>query len=173
MVQGGRIATLLYFFIKMSVRMKRIDIKGLDIDELIKRGIAFHGHLGPFLVIGIKMGIIALKELNSSGYSDMSVVVETGTTPPVSCLIDGIQVSTGCTLGKGNVKVMANKKPKAVFTRGGKSLEIELKTEILRKIQESGAVEESTGRIAKMTDEELFNFNAKAIFNFKREEAGE
>ena len=149
--------------------MKSIDVNELNIDELIEKGIAFHGHLGPFLVVGIKMGIIALKELNSSGYSDMSVLVETGTTPPISCLTDGIQVSTGCTLGKGNIKVIANKKPKAVFTREGKSLAIELKSEILKKIQESGAVEESAGRIAKMTDEELFNFNAKVIFKSEQE----
>ena len=137
--------------------MKKIDVKGLSVDVLIERGSEFHGHLGPFLVVGIKMGIIALKKLNSSGYSDMSAVVETGTTPPISCLIDGIQISTGCTLGKGNIKVNANKKPKAVFTNGEKSLDIELKPEILKRIVESGAVEESAGRIAKMTDEELFN----------------
>lgn len=147
--------------------MKSIDVNELNIEELIEKGIAFHGHLGPFLVVGIKMGIIALKELNSSGYSDMSVLVETGTTPPISCLTDGIQVSTGCTLGKGNIKVIANKKPKAVFTREGKSLAIELKSEILKKIQESGAVEESAGRIAKMTNEELFN--AKIIFKSEQE----
>jgi formylmethanofuran dehydrogenase subunit E len=139
------------------MKMKTIAVKELNVDGLVEKGIEFHGHLGPVLVIGIKMGIIALKELNSGGYSDMSVVVETGTTPPVSCLIDGIQISSGCTLGKGNIKVIANEKPKAVFTRGEKSLEIELKPEILKRILESGAVEESAGRIARMGDEELFN----------------
>ncbi len=142
--------------------MNEIDVGKLDPDELIENGTAFHGHLGPFLVVGIRMGIVALKELNSCGYSDMDVLVETGTTPPISCLIDGIQVSTGCTLGKGNIQAIANKKPKpkAVFTgvaSGGKTLEIELKPEIMEEILKSGAVEEFAGKIATMTDEELFN----------------
>ena len=142
--------------------MNEIDVGKLDPDELIENGTAFHGHLGPFLVVGIRMGIVALKELNSCGYSDMDVLVETGTTPPISCLIDGIQVSTGCTLGKGNVHVITNEKPKpkAVFTgvaSGGKTLEIELKPEIMKAILKSGAIEEFAGKIAIMTDEELFN----------------
>ena len=142
--------------------MNEIDVEKLDLNELIENGIAFHGHLGPFLVVGIRMGIVALKELNSGGYSDMAVLVETGTTPPISCMIDGIQVSTGCTLGKGNVHAITNEKPepKAVFTgltSGGKTLEIELKPEIMEEILKSGAIEEFAGRIATMTDEELFN----------------
>ena len=142
--------------------MKEINVKKLDLDDLIENGTAFHGHLGPFLVVGIRMGIVALKELNSGGYSEMDVLVETGTTPPISCLIDGIQVSTGCTLGKGNVHVITNEKPepKAVFTgvaSGGKTLEIVLKPEIMEEILKSGAVEEFAGKIATMTDEELFD----------------
>lgn len=142
--------------------MKEINVKKLDLNELIENGTAFHGHLGPFLVAGIRMGIIALKELNSGGHSDLDVLVGTGTTPPISCLIDGIQVSTGCTLGKGNVHVITSEKPepKAVFTgvaSGGKTLEIELKPEIMEEILKGGAVEEFAGRIATMTDEELFD----------------
>jgi len=142
--------------------MKEINVKKLDLDRLIENGTAFHGHLGPFLVVGIRMGIVALKELNSGGYSDMDVLVETGTTPPISCLIDGIQVSTGCTLGKGNIKAITNEKPKpkAVFTcvaSGGKMLEIELKPGIMEEILKSRDIEEFAGKIATMTDEELFN----------------
>ena len=143
------------------MKMKTIAVK--DVDEVIEKAIEFHGHFGPFLVIGIKMGIIAVKQLNSSGYSDMGVIVETGTTPPISCLIDGIQISTGCTLGKGNITVIANNKPKAIFTREEKSFEIELKPEIMRQIQESGAVEESAYRLTEMPDSELFN--SEVIFS--------
>ena len=139
--------------------MKEIDVGKLDLNELIENGTAFHGHLGPFLVVGIRMGIVALKELNSGGYSEMDVLVETGTTPPISCLIDGIQVSTGCTLGKGNIRAITNEKPepKAVFTSGGKTLEIEVNPGIMEEILKSGAIEEFAGKIATMTDEELFD----------------
>jgi formylmethanofuran dehydrogenase subunit E len=136
--------------------MNTKSLKGVTLDELIARGIEFHGHSGPFLVIGIKMGMAALKELNSTGYFDIHVMVETGTTPPLSCLIDGIQISTGCTLGKGNITVKANRKARAVFTRDEKSLEMEVKPEILELILGSSAAEESAGRFAKTSVDDLF-----------------
>ena len=115
------------------MKMKEIDATWLEKeDQVISQGIEFHGHLGPFLIVGIKMGCLALRSLNSKGHTELSVLVETGPKPPMSCLIDGIQVSTGCTLGKGNVKVTDNKRAKATFRRNEKSIEIELRDSILK-----------------------------------------
>jgi len=88
----------------MTVKLRTIDPAAVQLEELLERGTEFHGHLGPFLVCGLRMGLLALRELDSWGHFDLQAVVETGTTPPLSCLIDGIQVATGCTLGKGNTK---------------------------------------------------------------------
>ena len=39
---------------------------GRDLDVLIAQGVALHGHLGPYLVSGIRMGLLALDLLGCS-----------------------------------------------------------------------------------------------------------
>lgn len=105
-------------------------------ENMLKKAIDFHGHLGPFLVIGMKMGLLALKALDAKNHSVTKVVVETGTKPPVSCIIDGIQVTTGCTIGRGSMEVINNHRPKASFFGEERSLEIELKKGVFERIFE-------------------------------------
>jgi formylmethanofuran dehydrogenase subunit E len=82
--------------------------------ELAKR---FHGHLGPNLVIGIKMGNYAVKALGICNHFGISVEVHCPGKPPVSCMIDGIQLSTGATMGKTNIShIISDDVVKAVFT---------------------------------------------------------
>ena len=64
----------------------------------------FHGHLGPYVIIGFKMGQIANNKLGKDPFCKKAITW-TGKNPPVSCIIDGIQLSSGCTLGKGNIIV--------------------------------------------------------------------
>jgi len=60
-----------------------------------------HGHIGPYLIIGLKMGEAAKKAFGIKDedlpYLRAEVVVLLH--PPFSCLLDGIQVSTTCTIG--------------------------------------------------------------------------
>ena len=72
-----------------------------DISELIEYARKFHGHVGPYLVLGLRMGIAARAAL---GISDQEILhleaaVYLPLHPPTSCLLDGIQVSTTCTIG--------------------------------------------------------------------------
>ena len=128
--------------------------------ELIKRTEEFHGHVGPFIVAGLKMGLLALEKLNAEKYSGMKVVVETGTTPPISCIVDGIQVSTGCTLGKGNIEVLSNNKPTAIFTKKGdnQQIKIMLKDKWLQEIANVSeeSMQELAEKVLKTSPEELF-----------------
>ncbi|MFO8034276.1 MAG: formylmethanofuran dehydrogenase subunit E family protein, partial [Candidatus Bipolaricaulota bacterium] len=80
-----------------------IDPREVDLQRMIERGVELHGHLGPYLVAGIRMGLLALELLESSGYFGLSAVSEAGREPPRSCLSDGIQIGSGCTAGKGNL----------------------------------------------------------------------
>lgn len=57
-------------------------------------------YISIYAVIGVKMGIRALDELKAK-HGDLEVVSSAGTKPPVSCLNDGLQVSTGATFGHG------------------------------------------------------------------------
>jgi pyrimidine-specific ribonucleoside hydrolase len=95
----------------------------------------FHGHLGVFSIVGAKMGIKA-REIFGAGPDMLDVVTYAGSKPPYSCLNDGIQVSTGATLGMGTIHLAADevKSPSAVFTCKGRSVRITLKKEYLDKV---------------------------------------
>ncbi|MGB8492682.1 MAG: nucleoside hydrolase [Bacteroidales bacterium] len=95
----------------------------------------FHGHLGVFSIVGAKMGIRA-RELFGVGADQLEVTTFAGTRPPYSCLNDGIQVSTGATLGMGTIHLAKSRKvePAAVFTYKNRSLRISLKKEYLKQV---------------------------------------
>jgi pyrimidine-specific ribonucleoside hydrolase len=95
----------------------------------------FHGHLGVFSIVGAKMGIKA-RELFGVGPDMLSVVSDAGSKPPYSCLNDGIQVSTGATLGMGLIKLSEDSifRPSAVFTYNNRSIRLTLKKEYLERV---------------------------------------
>ena len=63
--------------------------------------VQFHGHLGPSVIAGARMGMIGLRAVDAKGYFDVEVICEGPLAkPPQSCFLDGIQVATGATLGK-------------------------------------------------------------------------
>ena len=90
--------------------------------NLLKSAASFHGHLGPYLVLGLRMGLFANRILQPRGLHDISATVWTQRSPPESCLLDGIQVSSGCTLGKGNLRVKNTSRIQARFRKGNHSL---------------------------------------------------
>ena len=95
----------------------------------------FHGHLGVFSIVGAKMGIKA-RELFGVGADMLEVITYAGSKPPYSCLNDGIQVSTGATVGMGTIHLANHRKtePTAVFTYGNRSVRISLKKEYLEQV---------------------------------------
>lgn len=97
--------------------------------DLLKR---FHGHLGPYVVLGYRMGRLALKLTGSEGHFNISVEVYSILKPPQSCLIDGIQLGSGCTLGKRNIDIHETAKPAyAIFTiKDGMRVTIKLRDEV-------------------------------------------
>ena len=63
--------------------------------------VQFHGHLGPAVVAGARMGMIGLRAVEAKGYFDVEVTCEGPMArPPQACFLDGVQVATGATLGK-------------------------------------------------------------------------
>lgn len=127
-----------------------------DPEELLALGVKLHGHLGPFMVAGLRMGRLALRLLSHPGYHGIRAEVDAGTTPPVSCLIDGIQVSTGCTPGKGNLAVREGGRPRARFRAGGREVGIELRDAWIEEFRRTDAPEELALRVLRLPDEELF-----------------
>jgi len=103
--------------------------------ELESRAIEFHGHDGPFMTIGLRMGLIALEMLDCKGWFDLNCEARLNWRPPDSCVIDGIQSSTGCTMGKKNISVVEQDGVEACFTTKKKALLIRLKPEVIEKIK--------------------------------------
>lgn len=87
-----------------------------------------HGHLGIYAVIGVKMGIFSLEALGADA-GEVQVVSLAGAMPPVSCLNDGLQISTGATFGHGLIESSStdNPQPEATFSAGDKRIRIRLK----------------------------------------------
>ncbi|UCE80779.1 MAG: formylmethanofuran dehydrogenase subunit E family protein [Methanobacteriota archaeon] len=104
-------------------------------EETIKRISEFHGHLGPYVVIGYRMGLVANRLLGNDPFGKAAMVL-TGDKPPQSCLIDGIQLSSGCTLGKGAIGIINQGTAAAIFiSKTNKATaRISLKQEIIDRI---------------------------------------
>lgn len=103
----------------------------------LSAAIKFHGHLGPWLVLGLLMGEYGLKKINAEKYFRIEVEVSGLHKKPRSCLIDGLQLSTGATLGKGNIKIL---KSKGVFVnfinkKIKKKVTVRLRNRILEVIE--------------------------------------
>jgi formylmethanofuran dehydrogenase subunit E len=65
-----------------------------------------HGHLCGGMPLGFRAGVAALKALGREREADMGQIalVETGLGHAAGCFADGVQLSTGCTFGKGLIR---------------------------------------------------------------------
>jgi len=89
-----------------------------------------HGHLGIYSTIGAKMGVRARELFREKGVeAELSILSYAGHVPPVSCLNDGLQVSTGASMGHGLFAVsdLSPVAVKAGFTCAGTTLTLRLK----------------------------------------------
>ncbi|MCW4050142.1 MAG: formylmethanofuran dehydrogenase subunit E family protein [Candidatus Bathyarchaeota archaeon] len=121
-------------------------------DEALKeRAIEFHGHDGPFMVIGLRMGLTALERLDCKGWFDLHCTVRLHWAPPDSCVIDGIQSSTGCTMGKRNIDVVEQEGVEAVFKSKDRTLTLTLRREVLDRIK--GDLDENEDILHDMVEE--------------------
>ena len=102
--------------------------------ELIESAVKFHGHLGPFLILGLKAGLYANEVLGRDPFG-MKVIVETEPKPPPSCFVDGVQFTTGCTMGKGNIELKSGEGLSAIFTRNGRKIKLNLKEELYESLR--------------------------------------
>jgi inosine-uridine nucleoside N-ribohydrolase/formylmethanofuran dehydrogenase subunit E len=100
-----------------------------------------HEHLGAYSIIGVKMGLYAMEQLNAPQHS-MKVVSHVSTNPPVSCLNDGIMVATGCTIGRALFRQenVDDRIIKVTFSYNAKTITLSLKesyrNQVRTRIQE-------------------------------------
>lgn len=95
----------------------------------------FHGHIGPFVAIGLRMGALA-NELLGRDPMGMEAEVRVEPRPPRSCVVDGIQYATGCTMGKRNISITeAAHEVCAVFSLHDKSVTLRLRQGFLERME--------------------------------------
>lgn len=117
-------------------------------DEFLSRAIEFHGHLGPYLVLGLKAGLCANQVLGKEPMKT-EAFIETKVTPPHSCFADGVQFSTGCTFGKGNIHLKEGEGLQVTFRKNNQELILKLKKEIIEEINSLPSKEEAWDNLAK------------------------
>jgi formylmethanofuran dehydrogenase subunit E len=130
----------------------------------LKEAINFHGHLGPYLILGILAGELALKKLRCKKYFGLKVMVWGANKKPKSCLIDGLQLSTGATYGKGNIIKLPGPLIKIEFTKRetGKKITVRFKNTLMRNLEEA-----KTHRDSELLAKKIYGLNPVALFNLE------
>jgi formylmethanofuran dehydrogenase subunit E len=141
------------------------NIKDKKLDRLIRDAVKLHGHLGPFLVIGVRMGEVAKKVIGDSKVDEANLLVNVKTPQktPFSCTIDGIQSTTHCTVGNKKLRIEESKKEICCSCRvqnSRKTVKITLNSRVMldltRRLSEGVSNEELATRVASMPETELF-----------------
>ena len=73
----------------------------------LEKAFEFHGHICWASAAGVRAGLAALRELGAKragAAGDLHCILEIGESHGAQCFADGVQYSTGCTLGKGNIE---------------------------------------------------------------------
>ena len=78
----------------------------IDPKEYLAAGQLLHGHHCPAMPLGLRAGAAALNALGVERAKDgqLEVVLELGEAHCAHCFADGVQMITGCTFGKGNIR---------------------------------------------------------------------
>ena len=95
-----------------------------------------HGHTGIYSIIGAKIGIRAMEYFNV-GINNLEVITFAGNNPPLSCFNDGVQISTGATIGQGLITISDSISdiPSAIFECNNQKVNISLNPEIAKQMQ--------------------------------------
>ena len=74
--------------------------------QILQPALAFHGHKCWASTAGVRLGLAAMRELGVTvpDAKQLHAIIETGDYHGGMCFGDGIQFTTGCTFGKGNIE---------------------------------------------------------------------
>ena len=128
----------------------------------LKDAVRFHGHLGPYLVLGLLAGEFAIKKIGADKYFGLKVRVEGANKKPQSCLIDGLQLSTGATYGKGNIQKLNGNLIRIGFYNkiNKRRITLKLKEDVIKKL-DAADTHKGCEYLAKM----LYRQEQSKIFN--------
>jgi formylmethanofuran dehydrogenase subunit E len=94
----------------------------------------------------MKAGLLA-NSLLGKDYFKTTAIISTDLNPPRSCFVDGVQFVTGCTMGKGNIKLRKGKNTYVLFLKEGKKkIRLKVKDKALESIRKKLASERESRR---------------------------
>jgi formylmethanofuran dehydrogenase subunit E len=133
---------------------------------ILQEALKFHGHKCWASVAGVRVGLAALRTLGvpRSGGTQLYGMLETGEEHGGMCFGDGIQYTTGCTLGKGNIR----KQPlgKLAFTlidkESDRAVRVSYKPMLQKEIAESAFMQQ---RAAGISPDEIPEADQMALVN--------
>ncbi len=146
----------------------------LDLCRILDSAKAFHGHLGPFLAIGVRAGLIGLQKMKlDEGFQKLATTVTLEYKTPYSCIIDGVQISTRCTTGNGGLRI-ENRDGDGIHIlfedKENNQLKLSVNPSLLKKLQceltepkDREKLETLAHQVASMREDELFVFNLPPI----------
>jgi formylmethanofuran dehydrogenase subunit E len=129
----------------------------IDSDFSVADLAAFHGHLGPYIVLGYRIGKYVRNHFCDDPFS-MKAEIHCAGVPPESCLADGVQIGSGCTLGKRNIEIIPSKSIRCIFESEGKRIAFTPRPFPLpkRDMDYEAAIEAVAEEMYHQADEELF-----------------
>ncbi len=83
-----------------------MSVIAIDDTTTLTEALAFHGHKCWASTAGVRLGLAAMHALDveRAGAKELHAIVEIGDHHGGMCFGDGIQFTTGCTFGKGNIE---------------------------------------------------------------------
>lgn len=142
-----------------------VDDKSTENEPALLDAVAdIHGDHGPFAVAGYRMGARAMYELHKSpGNRDVEVKHVSPPKHKWSCIADGLQASTGTSVGQLNLdhEVSDGAVYSIVATAdGAKTLRFELRDDFIAQFDgiPKDKLPEAGERVATMSDDDIFTF---------------
>lgn len=83
-------------------------------EEWITLGARVHGAFGPFIPVGIRIGLDAADRLKA-GPRELTVTYYNGVKPPCPCIADGIMIATQASPGQGTLQISPDRAPEGAM----------------------------------------------------------
>ena len=132
------------------------------IDAELQAAKRFHGHLGPYLVIGMRMGHFISAVFGEEPFS-YRIQATVGWKPPPSCVLDGLQITTPCTVGNSMIQIEELGNITATARKDAETLTLQLRPAVRHRIDR-----ETTKNNEESFARELWETPAEELFIIKQ-----